>query len=178
MKRTQRYAEHTDFNAFFGEYAERVYRWSLFLGLDAANAEEITQDVFVTVLKKKDPPCREPMLSAYLFQITRRHVANFRRSSWVRRVLCVREAYADIFEDDDCDSELRYDAVQGSEFEMRGVLAALPLKWVEVLLLHDLEGHSRSEIAQILKIAEGTVASRLRYARAAFIEKWTMKHHG
>ena len=178
MNNTQRYAEHTDFSEFFCEYTERVYRWALFLGLDSSNAEEITQDVFVTVLKKEAFPRKEPMLSAYLFQITRRHVANFRRSSWVRRVFCSRDAS---FEDslaNDSSGEPGCDEGEGEELDMRGILATLPLKWVEVLLLHDLEGHSRSEIAKILKIAEGTVASRLRYARAAFIEKWTMKHHG
>lgn len=178
MNNTQRYAEHTDFSEFFCEYTERVYRWALFLGLDSSHAEEITQDVFVTALKKEGFPRKEPMLSAYLFQITRRHVANFRRSSWVRRVFCSRDVSFEDSLENDSNGELRCDEGEGEELDMRGILATLPLKWVEVLLLHDLEGHSRSEIAKILKIAEGTVASRLRYARAAFIEKWTMKHHG
>ena len=153
----------------FAAYSERVYRWSLYLGADSASAEEITQDVFFTVHKKDKWPSSEPVLSAFLFQVTRRHVANFRRSSWVKRVLKLAptdmEMHSDFLPDEKDDAAA-----------MRQILAGMPQKWAEVLLLHDLDGYTRAEISRILRIAEGTVASRLRFGRAAFIKKWTEDH--
>ncbi|MBN2524795.1 MAG: RNA polymerase sigma factor [Deltaproteobacteria bacterium] len=163
-----------DFDALFDNYAERVYRWALFLGLAAGDAEEITQEVFVTVFKKKERPQTDHVLAAYLFQITRRHVANHRRSGWVKRVFGMANDAIESAVDADAGG-VAGDVMQNAA--MRQVFKQLPIKWGEVLLLHDLEGYSRREIARILGIAEGTVASRLRYARAAFIEKWTEQSH-
>src|SRR5205807_2231948 len=44
-------------------------------------------------------------------------------------------------------------------------LSKLPDKYREVLVLSDLEGQTRKEIARALGVAEGTVASRLARAR-------------
>ena len=156
-------------HAWFFAHSERVYRWALYLGADSASAEEITQDVFITVHQKDKRPTSETVLLAWLFQITRRLVANYRRNSWVKRVLKLESSAMDLLNESLLEEN-------GNGAHMRQVLAQLPLKWVEVLLLHDLEGYTRTEISKILGIAEGTVASRLRFARAGFIEKWTMDH--
>ncbi|MBN2715984.1 MAG: RNA polymerase sigma factor [Deltaproteobacteria bacterium] len=158
------------FHRLFSEYSERVYRWALYLGADSASAEEITQEVFVVVYKKGQWPESDAALSAYLFQVTRRLMANFRRSGWVKRIFKIDTAPMGVPDD-----SLPEESSEGPA--MRQILGQMPLKWVEVLLLHDLDGYTRTEISGILGIAEGTVASRLRFARADFIEKWTEDHH-
>jgi hypothetical protein len=50
--------------------------------------------------------------------------------------------------------------------DLRRALRKMPAKLVEVLVLADLEGYARDEIARLLGIPEGTVASRLHKARA------------
>ncbi|MBN2342815.1 MAG: RNA polymerase sigma factor [Deltaproteobacteria bacterium] len=157
--------ETPDFHSLFEVHGERVYRWVLFLGVDEGSAEEITQEVFITAMKKQQMPEDEKAQAAWLFQTVRRHVANFRRSAWVRRVfrsdeIAMREA------------SVSMDEQAETSLVMRQVLSRLPQKWIEVLIMHDLDGYTRDEISTILSIAEGTVASRLRCARAAFIEKW------
>ena len=50
-------------------------------------------------------------------------------------------------------------------------LTALPARYREVLLLCDLEGESRSQVARKLAVPAGTVASRLNRARAALRDR-------
>ncbi len=48
------------------------------------------------------------------------------------------------------------------------VLELLPLKYKTVLILKFLEGMSYEEISGVLKIPEGTVATRINRAKKAF----------
>ena len=48
------------------------------------------------------------------------------------------------------------------------MLGELPLKYKEVLVLKFLENMSYEEISDVLKIPEGTVATRINRAKKAF----------
>lgn len=63
--------------------------------------------------------------------------------------------------------------------EMRAILRdaidSLPLKHRTVVVMHDIEGVPHNEIARIVSCSEGTVRSRLYYARRKLqkqLEKW------
>ena len=51
-------------------------------------------------------------------------------------------------------------------------LSAVPEKLKVPLLLHYLEGFSVAEVAQILRIPQGTVKSRLHHARKRLRVEW------
>jgi RNA polymerase sigma-70 factor, ECF subfamily len=48
-----------------------------------------------------------------------------------------------------------------------GTLAALPVRWRECIVLHDIEGLSYADLARIIDVPLGTVVSRLVDARRA-----------
>ena len=105
------------------------------------------------------------MLEAWLFQITRRIVANARRSAWVRR----------IFKRDGSEAQPAFEASGADteqELAVRRCFAKLSPMHREVLLLAGVEGYTTPEAAKMLDVPEGTVASRLRLARAAFAREW------
>ena len=134
------------------------------LGLDACEAEDAAQEVLTTAYQRFDRCHGAEVLEAWLYQITRRIVANRRRRIWWRRVVPqapTAPAFAHSIR-----SEVEH------ELAVRACLSKLSPAQVEVLLLADLEAHTRDEIAQILKLRPGTVASRLRRARAAFRSLW------
>src|SRR5207244_8963484 len=54
-------------------------------------------------------------------------------------------------------------------------LSRLPQKYRTVIVLCDLEGKTRKEAARHLKVAEGTVASRLATARAMLARRLTRR---
>jgi RNA polymerase sigma-70 factor (ECF subfamily) len=154
----------------YERYARSVYRWSLGFGLDQGRAEEVTQEVFLTATKRIGTCQDEAQLPAWFFQITRRHAANARRLRWVKRVIGWGEPSLD--ELGSAAAPIEESPMLELSLAVRQALSALPLRLAEVLLLHDLDGRSREEIAEMLALSPGTVASRLRTARALFEKEW------
>jgi RNA polymerase sigma-70 factor (ECF subfamily) len=153
-------------SSLFSYYAPRVYRWSMLLGLRSVEAEDVTQDVLVTVARRIHRCKSALVLNAWFYQTTRRVVANARRGQWLRRLLPVGDGRGPPFEESE--------AVGTAEFDLavRSCLRDLPLCQAEVLVLGEIEGFSRREISKLLGVPEGTVASRMRQAKRAFQRRW------
>lgn len=161
------------FRRLFQARSAQVYRWALFLGLTPADAEDAAQEVLV-VASQRIQLCRaEEALTSWLFQVTRRVVANARRRRWWRDVFSA--SGSDDAETAALEHEDASDVQQ--ELAIRACLAKLPKAQAEVLLLMEVEGHTREEVAEMLSLPPGTVASRLRLARAAFRAAWEADGH-
>jgi RNA polymerase sigma factor (sigma-70 family) len=151
----------------FAARAGQVYRWALFLGLGPSDAEDAAQEVFATLARRIESCQDERVLDRWLFQTTRRIVANQRRLSWFRRVLLI-----DRTSDDTLGLHHTTALTQDDELEIRQCLDQLSNKQRDVLVLMDVEGFTREETAEILGISAGTAASRLRLARQALGRAW------
>lgn len=148
----------------FRGYAPRIYRWAVLRGVAPGDAEELAQEVLAVAWRRIDR-CRAPeALTAWLYQITRRQVANHRRKAWFRRVFVT-----------DRPPERAFVAEPEGSLAARAVLAGLPGDLAEVLIMRDVEGYTRDEVAALLGLPPGTVASRLRRARAAFEAAWAAR---
>lgn len=144
---------------------KRVWRLLRRLGVPTATVEDAAQEVFFIAARKLSTvtPGNE---ARYLYGISVRVAANRRRVSAVRH------------EQKDDDALAR--AVSGTppadalleHKQMRElldlVLDALPDELRAAIVLFELEGFSEREIAELWELPLGTVASRLRRARAAF----------
>lgn len=147
--------------------ANRVYRWAVLLGLSGPDAEDAAQEILATAARRIASCEAEAALTSWLFQITRRTVANVRRGAWFKRMFKPKDEaeHAAAFESgSDADTEM--------ELAVRRCFKTLSPIHAEVLLLGEVEGYTRPEIAQLLGVPEGTVASRLRLAKDAFRKKW------
>jgi RNA polymerase sigma-70 factor (ECF subfamily) len=163
-----RYGETGAWRTLFEQHVNSVYRWALCFGIDPMGAEELTQDVFATAIKGIAKCPSEELLSAWLFQITRRHAANLRRTAWFSKVLKLggpRELEPAMPLEPDISG---YSSACELGLDVRRTLRKMPAQLVEVLVLADLEGYGRDEIAAILNLPAGTVASRLHKARDMF----------
>lgn len=145
----------------FEERAPQIYRWAVFLGLGPRDAEDAAQEALAVAARRIHACHGDQVLTSWLYQITRRVVANVRRRRWYRVFLRGDESHVPAFD---------YTSAEGSERELdvRRCLARLPRAQREVLVLADIDGYTRPEIAAMLRLPEGTVASRLRLAREAF----------
>jgi RNA polymerase sigma-70 factor (ECF subfamily) len=163
--------------AAFAELYDRrqgaVYRFALRMSGSAAVAEDVTQDVFVDLIRDAagfDP--ERGSLAAYLFGMARHRV--------LRRLQRDR-AFVPIAEDaDDGDAAdpaspapdpleelLRSRTVEG----VRRAILALPLHYREVVVLCNLEEMNYAEAAEALGLAVGTVRSRLHRARELLVAR-------
>ena len=164
-----------DEEAFVALYRRRqaaIYRFALHMCGSAPAAEDITQDVFVALIREEcgfDPD--RGTLSGYLFGIARKLVLRFLergRSDVALELEPDDSSRPELAVDDNPLADLTHR--EGIE-ALRRAVAALPRRYREVVVLCDLEEVDYADAAVILGCPIGTVRSRLHRARALLLEK-------
>lgn len=144
-------------------YYDFIWRSLRRLGLAPADAEDAAQEVFSIAANKLDQIV-DGKERAFLFGTALR-VASTERRTTARR----REQLGELFEPSDpapsADEKLDQRRARALLDE---ALEALDLELRSVFVLFELEEMSAPEIAELLEVPAGTVASRLRRARLAF----------
>ncbi len=160
-----------DEGAFTTLYQRRhpaVYRFALQMSGSPSLAEEVTQEVFMTLLGDGRGP-----LAAYLYGIARRQV--WRRLAQNRSQFLIPASEDDEARTPDyliAQSEVERDLVRDETMRwLRRAVLALPAGYREVVVLCDLHELSYAEAAKALGCAVGTVRSRLHRARALLSER-------
>ena len=120
------------------------------LGLGHAEAEDVLQETFVTLMEKDERPS-EP--EHYLVRSFRNRALNYRRSLW-RRFTRELESHR-WFEKGSDESQ--------SERAAMKCLAELQLDQREVIVLKIWHRYTFEEIGDLLEISPNTVAGRYRY---------------
>jgi len=161
------------FLALYQRYKGPLYRFALHMSGNPATAEEVTQEVFMLLMKK--PKGYEPAkgsLAGYLFGIAR----NLARRSMKRSRL--DQPIDDESFDHENDPALASDVDLLAELSnaellesLRRAVLALPEQYREVVALCELEEMSYADAAAALECSPGTVASRLHRARAILKSK-------
>ncbi len=164
------------FNRLVREHQAQVFRLSLRMLGDSAEAEEITQEVFVTVFKSIDRFRGDSKLSTWLYRIAINHCRN-RIKYLNRRARGATQEFDDFSDRETSASGTNSrlprpdELAEGHELEsrLRVAMARLPGDQRELLVLRDVEGLSYDDIQSITRLAAGTVKSRLHRARLALI---------
>ena len=148
----------------YRRHASMIYRFTLRMSRDVSIAEEITQEVFLAILRQpRNFDAQRAAFPTWLCAIARRQLwKHFERSG--RFVPFETE---DEFPDTESlsapeETLSRKEAIAA----VREGIDQLPLLLKEVVSLCELEGMSYEEAAQILTVPIGTVRSRLHRAKA------------
>ena len=154
-------------------YQDRVFALVYRMLGDRAEAEDLSQEIFVTVFKAIDQFRGDSKFSTWLYRVATNHCKN-RIKYLSRRHHQRKKDIADTMESEFSGQLIRHAArpdqmAEGRQLEVtiQKGLAAIDPDHREVLILRDVEHLSYQEISEILGIAEGTVKSRLFRARAA-----------
>ena len=141
-----------------------VYRFTLRMSQDASIAEEVTQEVFLALLRHTDrfDPSRSA-LSSWLCSIARNQLSKyFERNMRYQSVDSEEETFdPPSLEDSPALWLTRKEAVEA----VRQGIDALPVPLKEVLLLCEFEEMTYEQAAYILNVPIGTVRSRLHRAK-------------
>jgi RNA polymerase sigma-70 factor, ECF subfamily len=172
-------------DAFTELYRRRqggVYRFALQMSGSEAVAEDVTQEVFIVLMREAqnyDP--NRGSLAAYLYGIARNHV--LRRLERDRLFVPLDDSAEDegamtpvtlIAQGDPLIDLTRNEMIDA----VRGAVLALPAHYREVVVLCDLHEMSYVEAANVIDCAVGTVRSRLHRARAMLVEKLRDRNEG
>ena len=145
------------FEALYEKYANDVLRVSYFYLGDRQQAEDVTQDVFVRLLQSA-PELVEGKEKAWLLKVALNRCRDLWRAAWVKRVVLGSPAMELTPAPDRMDERLERQ-------ELMQAIRRLPTDFRDVILLHYYQGYGISEIAQIMKVPEGTISSRLSRGR-------------
>jgi RNA polymerase sigma-70 factor (ECF subfamily) len=159
----------------FGELVDRhrsaVYRAALAALGSPADAEDASQDAFLTAYRRLDGFRGEASFKTWLLTITWHQAINQRRrlTRWLRRIVpAPQRAGGDPIEPDVASAD-RSPEERATDNELRRSIAeeirALAPKLRDVLLLAQAGEYTYEEIAEMLKIPVGTIKWRVSEAR-------------
>ena len=149
----------------YDAHAPRVFRLAFRFTGDGELARELTQETFIRAFAQLSRFRGDSALATWLHRVTISVVSNGMRKvkRFRARETDLEEAALLAVETPRADPDLRD--------KLHRAIDALPEIYRTTLVLHDVEGYTHEEIANVLGVAEGTCKSRLSVARAQLREK-------
>jgi RNA polymerase sigma-70 factor (ECF subfamily) len=143
-----------DFERLYETYRSRVFNTAYRMLSNRADAEDVTQDVFVKVFKKLGSFRGDSAVSTWIYRIAVNACLDFRRRRRLRQTVSIDEGIE----------------VGSTPLSVtRLIESALPKMaegYRQVFVLHDIQGLKHEEIGKILGITDGASKSQLHRARA------------
>jgi RNA polymerase sigma-70 factor (ECF subfamily) len=147
----------------YDRHRRRVYSLCLRMTGNAADAEDLTQEIFIHLLRKIGSFRGESQFTTWLHRLAVNQVLMY-----FRRVKARKEQMAENVDAEISVSQRRKHAARSQVVERIALDAALaqvaPARR-QVFVLHDVEGYSHGEIASMLGLKIGTSKSQLHKAR-------------
>ena len=166
-----REGDTTAYRGLVEKYQERVYHMVYGMLRNQEDARDITQDAFVKAYDNLQKFRLESSFYTWIYRIARNLTIDYLRKRKRRPETEFDEQVATRDERGGID-ESHVQEGPGRTLERKRLYARimsamqqLPEDQREVVLLRELEGLSYKEIAEAMEIPEGTVMSRLYYAR-------------
>ena len=170
VRRTQR-GDIAAFDVLVARYRERLYATVYHMTANHEDANDLVQDSFIKAFKSLQSFRGQSSFYTWVYRIAVNRTINFVK----------RRKYRNQYSLDDMDSSIQTDpdfVEMMSHVTPRREVAMIELheklneslqKLSEphraVVIMHDIQGMTHADIAKVIKCSEGTVRSRLFYAR-------------
>jgi len=151
------------FEQLYERHHRRVYSLCLRMTTNAAEAEDLAQEVFIQLFRKIGSFRGESAFTTWLHRLTVNQVLMHFRKRGVR------------MEQTTDDGETPIQIVKGTadpnhmpvvdRIALGNAIKQLPPGYRTVFVLHDVEGHEHEEIAKMIGVSVGTSKSQLHKAR-------------
>ena len=172
--------DESAFRELVTTYQSQVFNLVFRMLNSREEAEDLAQEIFITVFKSIDSFRGDSKFSTWLYRITANHCKN-RYKYLARRRFHAAEPLDEVSERStagrDGGPAIALQAqisapdkiLEGKRMEraIQRAIAALDEEHRLLVILRDIQGMSYQEIAEISQLAEGTVKSRLHRARMA-----------
>ncbi|WPK13086.1 RNA polymerase sigma factor [Lysinibacillus louembei] len=131
-------------------YSDTLIRIAVQQTKNMSEAEDIVQDVYMTLMRQKKPFDNEVHLKAWLIKVTFNKCKDYFKSSRVKKTVPITE-------------EMSFTAKE-EQIVLPEIFELNP-KERTIVYLHYYEGYTTEEIANLLEMKVNTVGSKLRRAR-------------
>ena len=155
------------FSCLYQRYEPELLRYIRRVsGLEDDEAQDILQESFIKIWRNLNEFDTGMKFSSWIYRIVHNETISHlrKKKSYGKDKTVDAELYRNILADAEGAEMVREDALA----TIPVVLAQLPEKYREILVLKFLELKSYEEISDILKIPEGTVAIRISRAKERF----------
>ena len=149
-------------------YSDTVIRIAYQYTVCMQDAEDIAQEVFLSLVNKQIRDYDDEHLKAYIIRATVNKCHSFHRAKLAEDIVYLDEVYKNENE-------------PILTVEERGILIevnSLPKRYRDVIYLYYYEDYTVAEIADILGVKTGTVTSRLKRAREKLRPILEEDHYG
>jgi RNA polymerase sigma-70 factor (ECF subfamily) len=154
VKAERRTGAELSFEHLYETYRGRVFGTAYRMLSNRADAEDVTQDVFVKVFKKLKSFRGDSAVSTWIYRIAINACLDFRRRRRLRQAVSL-------------DDGLEVGSTPLSVTRLiESALPGMAEGYRQVFVLHDIQGLKHQEIGKILGITDGASKSQLHRARA------------
>lgn len=151
------------FDDLYRKHYRRVYSICLRMTGNVAEAEDLTQEVFIQLYRKLGSFRGESAFTTWLHRLTVNQVLMHFRKRSVRSELTTDDG--DMPDSVDPQTINPESMPIVDRIALENAIAELPPGYRMVFVLHDVEGYEHEEIAKILNCSAGTSKSQLHKAR-------------
>ena len=152
------------FEQLYWKHHRRVFCVCLRMTKNEADAEDLTQQVFLQLFRKIDSFRGDSAFSTWLHRLTVNLVLMHFRSNKSRKENTTEDGelpennFADGRKSENVNEIVR-------RYELNQLISQLPEGYRKVVIMHDIQGLEHNEIAELLGCAAGTSKSQLHKAR-------------
>ncbi|MFA9389984.1 MAG: RNA polymerase sigma-70 factor [Prolixibacteraceae bacterium] len=170
MGRNYFFKDSTDFKALFEKFYPELCRYAFYLTNDKSIAEDLVQELFISLWEKRDSLQIESVKS-YLYTAVKNRSLNFLQSYYKKNI------QFGITGKDDSVSNSTKEEVEYNELTLllKEAVKTLPPKCYSVFFLKRFEYLSTKEIAGKLHLSEKTVENQMTIALkkiAVFLDRY------
>jgi len=166
------------FAQLIGRFKKKVYSVAFQMLGNHLDADEVTQEAFVRIYNRRDKLKNVDYFASFLMRIATNYAIDLIR--WKQK------GFISIDADKDAEGSPKFELVDKTGgpdqivenkellYEIKQAIKRLPSRQRVTVILHDLEGFSKKEVAGILQCPQATVRSNLHIARTK-LRKWLKK---
>jgi RNA polymerase sigma-70 factor (ECF subfamily) len=164
------------FDILIKRYRERLYGMVYHMMANTADAADLTQDIFIQAFRSIHSFKGKSSFFTWLYRIGVNKTLEYIRHNKRRRFFSLQAMDGQAIGEGFWRSTAVHDNAEKHAYlhelqeKLNEALQKLSNKHRMVVVLYELENMSHSEIAAILKCSEGTVRSRLHYAKSQLKE--------
>lgn len=147
------------FEDIYRQYSTRLYNLAFRMVGNAADADDLLQEMFLTAYRKLDTFRGDSALGTWLYRLGMNVCLDRLRSK------AARQDQATDMLDDRIGHTAHETRLSVNRLDLERAIKSLPEGSRAAFLLHDVEGFDHQEVGRILGIAEGTSKSQVHKAR-------------
>lgn len=158
-----------DLNRLFKRFYPELCRYAFYLTTDKAIAEDMVQELFISLWEKRDKLNVEN-IESYLYKAVKNKSINFQQS-YYRKNFQVGVSSNTTFSTNNTNDEITYNEL---DHILKKAVNSLPAKCREIFYLKRFKDLSHKEVSKKLNVSEKTVENQMTIALrkiSAFLDK-------